>query len=107
MSKEWRVTATEAKNRFGQVIRLAQRTGQPVLVESRGFGEAQNPAGIRVPIADGLIESTGPLHAPGDEQHRMAQVTGQSSHQSRASRPQEAQRGQATPGLQVLPQCPV
>ncbi|HEC33500.1 MAG TPA: type II toxin-antitoxin system Phd/YefM family antitoxin [Chloroflexi bacterium] len=36
MSKEWRVTATEAKNRFGQVIRLAQRTGQPVLVESRG-----------------------------------------------------------------------
>ncbi len=36
MGTEWRVTATEAKNRFGQIVRLARRTGQPVFVESRG-----------------------------------------------------------------------
>ena len=36
MDTEWRVTATEAKNRFGQIVRLARRTGQPVFVESRG-----------------------------------------------------------------------
>lgn len=36
MDTEWCVTATEAKNRFGQIIRLARRTGQPVFVESRG-----------------------------------------------------------------------
>ena len=36
MDTERRVTATEAKNRFGQIIRLARRTGQPVFVESRG-----------------------------------------------------------------------
>ena len=36
MGTERRVTATEAKNRFGQIIRLARRTGQPVFVESRG-----------------------------------------------------------------------
>ncbi len=36
MGTELRVTATEAKNRFGQIIQLARRTGQPVFVESRG-----------------------------------------------------------------------
>lgn len=36
MDTERRVTATEAKNRFGQIIRLARRTGQPVFVEVRG-----------------------------------------------------------------------
>ncbi len=36
MGTERRITATEAKNRFGQVIRLARRTGQPVFVERRG-----------------------------------------------------------------------
>jgi len=36
MDAERRVTATEAKNHFGQIIRLARRTGQPVFVESRG-----------------------------------------------------------------------
>ena len=36
MDAERRVTATEAKNRFGQIVRLARRTGQPVFVESRG-----------------------------------------------------------------------
>jgi len=36
MDAEWCVMATEARNRFGQIVRLAQRTRQPVLVESRG-----------------------------------------------------------------------
>jgi len=35
MGTELRVTATEAKNNLGRIIRLARRTGKPVWIENR------------------------------------------------------------------------